>query len=139
MQCIRLSNPRHPPTFHVWPNAAPTRINCTVTTPVAAARNMRLVLRKVKLLCIILPPSCQSTQAGLRLSTDPELPGASPVVLGLSIPTYPVQVFLQSRAHAAAVSLSPGMRMRSVRWEQSATEDAEDEARIEATPTIDSQ
>ena len=25
------------------------------------------------------------------------------------------------------------------RWEQSATEDAEDEARIEATPTIDSQ
>ena len=42
---IRLSNPRHPPTFHVWPNAAPTRINCMVTTPVAAARNMRLVLR----------------------------------------------------------------------------------------------
>jgi hypothetical protein len=30
-------------------------------------------------------------------------------------------------------------RMRSVRWEQSATEDAEDEARIEAAPTIDSQ
>ena len=86
-----------------------------VTTPVAAARNMRLVLRKVKLLCIILPPSCQSTQAGLRLSTDPEL-----------LP-------------AAAVSGWPGMRMRSVRWEQSATEDAEDEARIEATPTIDSQ
>jgi hypothetical protein len=27
----------------------------------------------------------------------------------------------------------------SVRWEQSATEDAEDEARFEATPTIDSQ
>ena len=40
---------------------------------------------------------------------------------------------------AAAVSAWPGMRMRSVRWEQSATEDAEDEARIEATPTIDSQ
>jgi hypothetical protein len=33
----------------------------------------------------------------------------------------------------------PGMRMQSVRWEQSATEEAEDEARIEATPTIDSQ
>ena len=54
-------------------------------------------------------------QAGLWLSTDPEL-----------LP-------------AAAVSGWPGMRMRSVRWEQSATEDAEDEARLEATPTIDSQ
>lgn len=36
--------------------------------------------------------------AGLRLSTDPELPGASPIVLGVSISTYPVTVSLQRNA-----------------------------------------
>src|SRR5271166_4773314 len=70
--------------------------------------------------------------AGLRLSTDPELPGASPIVLGMSIPTSPVTVFLQRHVRAAAVFVWPGMRMRSVRWEQNAAEGAEDEARIEA-------
>jgi hypothetical protein len=69
----------------------------------------------VKLLCIILPPSCQSTQAGLRLSTDPEL--------------LPAGSRFRLARYEDAIS----------RWEQSATEDAEDEARIEATPTIDSQ
>jgi hypothetical protein len=62
--------------------------------------------------------------AGLRLSTGPELPGASPIVLRVSIWCFrpiPVSVSLQRRARAAAVSLWPGMRMRSVKWEQSPT------------------
>ena len=36
--------------------------------------------------------------AGLRLSTDPELPGTSPIVLRVSIPTYPVTVSSQQHA-----------------------------------------
>ena len=54
-------------------------------------------------------------QAGLWLSTDPEL--------------LPAGSRFRLARYEDAIS----------RWEQSATEDAEDEARIEAIPTIDSQ
>ena len=76
--------------------------------------------------------------AGLRLSTDPELPGTSPIVLRVSIPTYPVGLF---HAACSVRRLFRPLRHENALYLTGAKCDAgaENEAQTEATPTIDSQ